>query len=443
MKMNNHHTKFKLFVLFTLCCGYIYAQQPRPRFSDVPIELQSIWTESILINGSFEDGFEGWALTMGAMHPGDVIKSNIQFDDSTSHNGFNSLKLTGDENTTYWHALVSHPIPIKGGSRYRLRGWIKTDDVRQEGDQYLNSNLYVQFFDDQGQVVKISNSRVRSTKKILGSQDWKMVDRNVRAPIGSVEARVGCVLTCSGTAWFDELDFSASRSIAWKKKFTDRFEYFYQKDTPPDTILAMNDAYTTAMEAILKLKYPEKIKYYKYNSNIHKLEITSIMADSHHEGDIIHAITWDQKHDIVHVLMNQVGRSTPLLEEGIVYYSLSVVLNMKIHKGAVGMHLTDSLLPLKKLIDPAIFNKTPVKMAEAHAGSFVSFLVEQYGIDTFKKLYPFKSTANIVEELPQRFLTLYGMNLDEAEMAWTEYLSEMIKLPDVDKNKPLYKKKTD
>lgn len=432
MNMNNHNTTFKLCLLFALCCGPGFAQKPSPQLPDIPIEMLSIWKGSRLINGSFDEGIEGWTLNMGAMQPGDEIKSYAELDDSVTHHGSHSLRLSGDQNTTYWYAVVSDPIPIREAVRYRLRGWMKTDDVRQENDQYLNSNLYIQFFDEKGQIVKISNSRVRSTERMVGTQDWKLVDRNVRAPFGSVEARVGCVLTCSGTAWFDDLEFSEGRRIAWRKKETDRFEYFYRRGTPPETALSMNDAYATSIEALLGLKHPAKIKYYIYENALHKLEITGALSETHHEGDIIHALSWDQKHDIVHVLMNQVGRSTPFLEEGIVFYALSVILNKNIHKGILSMVLSDSTLPIQKLIIPKIFKKAPQGITEAHAGSFVSFLVDQYGIDTFKKLYPIQPTTNIQKELPKRFLKLYGMNFDEVETAWKDYIKEMIKPPDQD-----------
>ncbi len=436
-----HKTKksHKIYILFLwLFCGsFVLAQETTPFYEkkdDTRTVSRAVWLGNRILNGSFEEDFIGWSTRMAAYQPGDMVKSTFKIQDKVSHTGFKCLEISGIENTTYWTAFESDPIPIRSDARYQLKGWIKTLNVQQMENQYENCNYYVQFLDENDEVIKMGGSPVRGTGRVMGTRDWKQISIIVGAPPGSVSARIGCVLTCAGTAWFDDVEFAESSVIKWTKKTTDRLEYYYKDEPAPKTELALNDAYFNAFEGILGLKHARKIRYYKYKDQEEKKIITGKTAIAHNEGNSIHTLRWDNRHDIVHILMNQVGRSTPFLEEGIVFYALSQVLNQNVHRSAISMAIGDSLIPIQKLLVPKNFNQTSKNFGNALSGSFVSFLVEQYGIDNFKKLYPYQLLDHVEREIPQRFLKVYGMNLDEAEMVWKEYLLGM-----VESKKPTFK----
>lgn len=418
-----------MYILFLiLLSSQVLLAGETPGKKDAPKTVsRSVWLGNRILNGSFEEDFTGWSTRMAAYQPGDMVKATFKIRDGLAHTGDQCLEISGGENTTYWTAFESDPIPVRPDGRYQLKGWIKSLNVQQMENQYENCNYYVQFLDVNDEVITMGGSPVRGTGRVMGTRDWKQVSIIVAAPPGSVTARIGCVLTCAGTAWFDDVEFAEGSVIKWTKKTTERFEYFYKDESTPETDLTLNDAYFSSFEGILDVKYPQKVRYYKYKDLEAKQFATGKTESTHNEGNSIHSIRWDNRHDIVHILMNRVGRSTPFLEEGIVFYALSQVLNQDVHRSAISMALRDTPIPIQKLLDPKIYNQTSKNLTDALSGSFVSFLVEQYGISNFKKLYPYQLLDHAEQEIPKRFLEVYGMNLDEAEMAWREYLVNLVK----------------
>lgn len=421
--MNKFYRVYLLPVFVLVCTHQAMSQQLTGKNKNPFREIQPIWHSNQLFNGNFENGTTNWTSRRGASYQSDttVYSKAITVDD-VSHSGELSLQLSGDGNTNYWYTVESDPIPVQEDTRYKLRGWIKTRDVHQEGQQYLNNNIYLQFLDNQGKVIDLGGSLVRGTERILGTQNWTEVSVIVNAPLGSTQARIGCVLTCSGTSWFDDIELLEGDTITWNKLVSERLIYYYTKEPPPENVVTINDAYVVAIESMLEVQHPQKIRFYKYESKEHKRSITGKPSRAHHEGDDVHSITWDRRHDMVHVLMNPVGRSLPLMEEGIVYYALATLLNKDVHRSAIGMEKAGMLLPISKMLNPATNRRIPQSVSDTHAGSFVSFLIEQWGIKSFKKLYPYTLSKYEKQDFTQRFLQIYGLNLDEAEIAWKQYL---------------------
>jgi len=386
--------------------------------------METRWGENLVGNASFDDGLDGWSVRLGARQDGDVVRSLAWADEGAAHSGSRSLHMTGDSKTTLWIAFQSDPIPIEPGTRYRLEGWMKTEDVQQDEGQYLNSNFFVQFVDADGAVVQIGESPVRATRPLTGTQDWTKVTRIVKAPEGSTHARVGCALTCSGRAWFDDVGLHEGLPIAWTRLETERVLYFYEGlEGPPADAVASNQQFLESLEKMLDLRYKGKVHYYKYATGERKAQITGASERSHHEGVEIHSTNWVDRHDMAHVLMNSLGKSIPLLAEGIAIYCSKAIPGRDAHRRARILETEGPWLPLDKLFDPDMFQASPAPVSNALAGSFVGFLLDRYGADRFKKLYTYESAEEAKEKLPERFRTLYGLEIIEVEQAWREFLA--------------------
>jgi len=210
-----------------------------------------LWGENLVFNPSFEEGADtqtGWTRRRAFMLSQESTPSIISIDKAVAHSGKQSLHISGSPDTTVWHSIESKSIPVKPGENYRVEGWIKTKYVTAVGRQPLHCNLHVRFSNDQGASVRVGGSSVVVTRTISGTEDWTKVERVVTAPEGAVEARVGCVLTCTGTAWFDDVKFQEQRTIPWNKKDTDRItffseatemmSYFYEEPTVTKELLA-------------------------------------------------------------------------------------------------------------------------------------------------------------------------------------------------------------
>ncbi len=87
-----------------------------------------------IVNGSFEDGFEGWELG-----------SSASITDEDAHTGNASLKL---ENPGMWAAAAVQNVPVKPNTEYVIKMWVKRIDKTQPFNLYLmdaadNRNLEI------------------------------------------------------------------------------------------------------------------------------------------------------------------------------------------------------------------------------------------------------------------------------------------------------------
>ncbi len=386
-----------------------------------------IWSENLLANPSFEAGKglpNGWSQDVGA-RIGVGSSSELALDHAVKADGTRSLRIAVEDDDRVFCSLQSKAVQVKPGARLRLAGKMRTVDVEKFGRQYVNSNLFVQFRDRRGRVIRIGGYPVQGTEVLLGTRDWREVERLVRAPPRAATAVVGCFLSCSGTAWFDSVELQEQR-IDWVRGESKRFRYFWEtRQRPPQRALAGNDRNLARLEKLLGLEYPDKIAFYKYTSNERKGEVTGNRGNAHVEGAEIHSIFWSDRHEVVHVLLNEkLGpTSTALLGEGIAVYLSGAWQGKPVHSFARSLKADGRLLPIAELVDLRRFRALPELVTYGESGSFVGFLVERWGMKKFKALYVLPAAEDPVKALPRRFEAVYGTRLDEAEKEWLRFLS--------------------
>ena len=381
-----------------------------------------VWGKNLIANASFEVGDTypgGWEKRIGARQEGEEAFSSLSLDTSVAHSGKRSLHLTGDVKTTQWYTVESFLVPVQAGQPYRVSGWIKTEGVQPHGEQYSNSNLYVQFGDSERNVIRIGRSQVVATQRVTGTRDWTEVERVVTAPAGAAFARVGCVLTCSGRAWFDDLGLYPQVNVDWQKVETDRIDFFYEpgeefdKDEADKLVEHLRN-----IERMLDLKHPRKIRYYKYRSLERKEELTGNSQDVHEFDDEIHAVRWDDKHEIVYVVTRPMGASILLLRDGVAIYATEKRMDGDLH-GYVGRMGNEGVLPsITKSIDEKEFRDNEPEVALAMAGSFVRYLIEEYGLEKFKKLYTQADARKPRGKCVELVREVYGRELADLEAMW-------------------------
>lgn len=387
---------------------------------------QEDWRENLIDNASFETGEETpthWFRRLGARLPGPAVDALFGTDDSNAKTGTKSLYVYGDINTTVWPALESRSVPIVPGRRYQLAGWIKTDNVAQEQNQYFNCNFYVQFIDEEGKIVNIGLSPVAASRPLSGTHDWTRVETITKAPAGARFARVGCALTCSGGAWFDDVSLREQRGIDWQRREADGLVLIHEpSDGPADSDIASLEKHLRAIEKVLNLKHAGKIKFYKYSSTQRKIQLTGIGGDAHFEIGEVHASSWNDRHEIVHILMEPLSPATPFLAEGIAVHLAARGTGDDVHASARLLVERGWSTSLTELFDPTVFRSLPAAMSYKIAGSFVAYLVDKHGIERFKKVYTSIGTDEPTDLLVKRFREAYGLDLTEATTAWRAFL---------------------
>ena len=381
------------------------------------------WGRNLILNSSFENEFHPWSLTLGARQDGARVQSTLTIDPEIAHDGHSSLRLSGDAETTVWLSAKSAPVAVREDQHYVLAVWIRPDRVERALSQYDNCNAYVQFLDSDGKIVHVGRSPVRATAKVMGTKNWTRVSVVVKAPPRAVAAEVGVALTCSGTAWFDEVSLFEATQVNWTQKETDRFIYFYEVgNEPPKQILAGNDRFLKSVEAVLGIKLSDKMRYFKYYSGERMTVLTGDTYESHYRRSEVHALKWDDRIVLIGAVLSEVGESTPFLANGIAAYTLLSIRGQNIHAPAAKKAAQGSLQSSAKLQDPQAFAMFPGVTVQVMSSSFVGYLIEVYGIDKFKRFYAFDSPEEAAKGVRDRAEAVYDRTLEQLDSDWHAFL---------------------
>lgn len=389
-----------------------------------PQSTSTFYRENLLRNGSFEEGLKFWTKRLGARQDGDVIESILEIDSKTAQEGAQSVTVYGNSLTTRWHALESENVTLEHGQRYRLAGWIKSENVTRETGQYANSNFYIQFRDKNGKVVDSGMSPVRVTARVVGTSAWHEVDLTFTAPENADFVRVGLALTMSGQAWFDNVRLSKAEEFTWFRKDTQRFLYMSQDEGVPNPeTAAANEAYFERVAKSLDMPFGKRIRYFKYTSVEEKKRITGNDAEAHVEGDDLHALSWNDRRDVAYLIVSRLGPSHPFLVRGATYYLEQSAAGGDPHHGAKELMKINAIPPLAVLMDPGSFSQLPEAAQKFIPMSFAAFLIEKYGMEQFKKLYPFASPEEARAGVASRFQTVYMNPMPVVDAEWRAMLN--------------------
>jgi hypothetical protein len=152
-----------------------------------------------IVNGSFEDGLEGWTETTGATTGNGAARPDIAIDDSVASDGKRSLRVTGRAGVIVW-PMHLQKLDVSAGQRISLRVAARCEGVAKEGRQYGNSNGLVMFQDAAG-----NRTGFLTTAVLSGDREWVDLGIDAIAPPGTAKASVGVFHSMTGMAWFDDV----------------------------------------------------------------------------------------------------------------------------------------------------------------------------------------------------------------------------------------------
>ncbi len=109
-------------------------------------------------------------------------------------NGSGCVSISGSGERAVWDAS---PIPVEPGKRYRLTGWLKTQDATGESSialYWYTGNMWTYIGEER-------------TEYIAGTGDWFKASVAAEAPRGATFVRVNLISTNNtGTTWFDDIE---------------------------------------------------------------------------------------------------------------------------------------------------------------------------------------------------------------------------------------------
>ena len=154
---------------------------------------------------NYNSGFEQMIRSMPAnWYLVGILKPEVKFstDSKVKHSGKHSVRTTITELTgrlksfgpPNWAQDVTKNVPA--GKKIRLVAYVKTRDV--DGI----APIAVQCWNNE----KISGFGTTQHKfPISGTTDWKKVSFEMQVPKDTVKIRILCMLSGTGTAWFDDV----------------------------------------------------------------------------------------------------------------------------------------------------------------------------------------------------------------------------------------------
>ena len=147
-------------------------------------------SDSVLINGSFEDGEEGWHLWGGEIVT-DVTKE-----------GGSALRVQNDNHK--WSGADQIIALPRGTRKVTFSGWMKTESVDMGLNPWEMARLSVEFLDKNKSMVGDYLPVTGETKK---KRDWKHYENTYRPVLGSKYFKVIVALAnARGEAFFDGLE---------------------------------------------------------------------------------------------------------------------------------------------------------------------------------------------------------------------------------------------
>ncbi|MFP5287346.1 MAG: erythromycin esterase family protein [Thermoanaerobaculia bacterium] len=143
-----------------------------------------------------------------------IVRGDFEsfMDSSVSRSGGQSaaIRYTAEERWTRarGYGLMNQEFPVAdaAGKRFRLSGYIRTEDVR-----FGSAKLWITAVDSRGNVVASVEDRVAG---VYGTAPWTLFQTEIDVPADAREMTFGILHEGSGTAWFDDLSVALD-GVAW------------------------------------------------------------------------------------------------------------------------------------------------------------------------------------------------------------------------------------
>jgi len=394
--------------------------------------------KNLLKNPSFEevDGNVpvGWKIEPfrgleGMRSPEWGIDTSYPFD------GEKAFFLKADAVTRRFVTL-SQEVEVKNVDRIRLRGAVRTLDVRREKEQYPQANFALTFYDkDRNRFYSSRFYDKRTRPRLETTDDWIEEELIVRVPVNTAYVVVHCALGMSGTIWFDDVSLDVLTEIGWETSESENFTFHWMPEKPyPDGSREYQQELFTSYATRLGIPKEDRphINYFFYpdSSALYEAVGSTGPKKSYWDSREVHSIFPVDDHEIVHILTNPYGILPFGLTEGTAFYLIGTYKGKPVQLLAHELLLEDRLPPIQSVINPFAMRQLDPDLAIPAAATFVGFLVEFSGPQRYLDLHAAANNIRSQEEFDKAFEKVYGHTLGEAEAAWRKVLEEMT-VPDL------------
>ncbi len=216
-----------------------------------------------------------------------------------------------------------------------------------------------------------------------------------------------------------------SQSEEWATYESEHFTFYYKEPYLTEQELAAiaenQEALFSRLTDLLAIEFTKKIKYYLYGN---RKDFEGIPGAYTAGTDITYLCMFctdmcreglNDAHELTHALSSDMGFQYGLLAEGLAVYADEYTIKGKnLHGIAKILYTENRLTSLEELMNDFWHD---YQFNYDISGSFVTFLIEKYGMDQFKKLYA-------TPLYPYSFEEVYGKSLDSLQEEWIAVILE-------------------
>ncbi len=228
-----------------------------------------------------------------------------------------------------------------------------------------------------------------------------------------------------------QLDYSKINDALNKKISTEHLIYHMSKNDSVNT--DWEETYFDWLSKKLSIEPTKKIDYYKYQDTNQKYLLTKDKGNAVAWGNSLHTIWPTDNHEIVHVLVSEyVGDPPKLFTEGIaVAHQVNPLENDFIPKWG-GKSIDDlsktyetngQIPPLDSLLIMDQFFKYNPNITYPISGSFVKYILENYGYDKFYNFIKVCDWTCSLSKIKTEYSKIYN---EDIETSWSKWL-ELVK----------------
>lgn len=184
---------------------------------------------------------------------------------------------------------------------------------------------------------------------------------------------------------------------------------------------------------------PWRIRYFKYFSRAHAEYHTDSGEDSFGEGGLfdIHTVRPDNVGMTIHLLAAQMGRPVDFFHVGLETACPGYYTNGHARFGTGRLHeqvgreiAMGRLREPRELLDNEAFDRASIQaLAACQAGSFVRYLLDEYGTAPFKRLYGNVDRDDAVDMVEEKFAAAYGLAFERAVEDWEAFIRSQHAIP--------------
>jgi len=205
--------------------------------------------------------------------------------------------------------------------------------------------------------------------------------------------------------------------------------------SPGDRVdAAWQQRFHDAITSAFGIQLPARLKYYKYLTRAQMADLTGHDSTGFAEPDVftVHSIYPSDGHEALHVYSARVGRPSNFFNEG-----LAVALNVDpadpsdvprwngthVYEHTQLLIRMNQRLLLAAIVTTDGFRGAMEWVGYGEAGSFVLYLVEQYGLGCMLQFFGASTRDDSRSRIEANIQATWGLSLAQAESDWLAFVN--------------------